>query len=116
MSQHAPDFPVFALGEAQLDPTIRAGAPLEIGVDRAIADTFDRDSFSKTLQLLLADPPMRTRAIGANNAGARKLELALDLSIIRKQQQPFGRAARLASNAGVPAAAGRRLSAGPWHR
>ena len=90
MLEHAADFAVLALGQAHLDPAVAAGAPLEVGVDRAVAHALDGDALGKILELRLGDRAERAGAVVADDAGARQLELALQLAVVGQQQQPLG--------------------------
>jgi hypothetical protein len=82
MLEHPAHFAVLAFGEAHLDPAIAAGPALEIGVDRAVAHALDRHAFGQVLELRLADGAERPRSIVADDAGARKLELALQFAVV----------------------------------
>ena len=73
-----------------LDPLVAAGAALEIGVDRAVADAVDLDPLDQRLELLLADLAEGAGAVGALDAGRRQLELALQFAVGGEQQQPLG--------------------------
>ena len=90
MREHAPNFAVLAFGQAHLDPAVAAGPALEIGVDRAVMHALDRDPLGKRFELVLGDVAESARPISAHNAGARKLELALELAVVGQQQQSFG--------------------------
>ena len=77
MFEHAAHFAVLALGQDQLDPGIGAGAPLEIGVDRSVADAVDLHAVDQFFELGLADLAIGARPIGALDAGRGQLQLAL---------------------------------------
>ena len=53
-------------------------------------DALDRDAFGKLLELRLGDVAEGARPVGADDAGAGQLELALELAIVGEQQQAFG--------------------------
>ena len=90
MLEHPADLAVLAFPEAHLDPAVAAGAALQIGVDRAVADAVDLDAVDQLLELLLADLAEDAGAVGALDAGGGQLELALELAVGGEQQQPFG--------------------------
>ena len=117
--EDAADLAVLALGQAHLDPAVAAGAPLEVGVDRAVADALDGDSFGERFELGLRHGAEGAGAVGADDPGARQLELALQFAVVGEQQQPFGHEVEAADRhqprqaLGQPVVDGRR---GPWGR
>src|SRR5690348_5141626 len=90
MREDAADLPVLAFGETKLNPAIASGAPLEIGVDRAVVNAFDRDPFRELLELGLAHLAVGAGAIGADDAAAGELECALELAVVGEEEQAFG--------------------------
>ena len=73
MSEHPPHFTILALGQAHVNPAIAAGSALEVRIDRAIADAFDRHALGKALELVLGNGAERSGAVVADDASARKL-------------------------------------------
>ena len=76
----------------------------------------DGDAFGKRFELRLGDLAERAGAVGADDAGARQLQLALQLAVVGEQQQALGHEVEAADRhqrAAGRAAAGRRSSARP---
>ena len=90
MLEHPADLAILALAQPHLDPAVAAGAPFQIGVDRAVADALDLDAVDQILELRLADRAEDAGAVGALDAGRGQLELALELAVGGEQQQPLG--------------------------
>jgi len=90
MFEDAADFAILALPEAHLDPTVAAGAALQIGVDRAVAHALDLDAVDQLLKLRLADLAEHAGAVAALDAGRGQFQLALQFPVGGQQQQPLG--------------------------
>ncbi len=90
MLEHAADLAILAFPQAHLDPAVAPGAPLEIGVDRAVADALDLDAVDQLLELGLADLAEHAGAVAALDAGRGQFELALQFAVGGEQQQPLG--------------------------
>ena len=90
MFENAAHLAILALGELHLDPLVAAGPPLQIGVDRSIADAVDLDPVEQAFERRLADFAERTGAIGSLDAGRGQLELALQFAVGGEQQQALG--------------------------
>src|SRR5689334_10674289 len=89
MREYAADLAVLAFRQAHLDPGVAPGAALEVSVDRAVVHAIDGHTLGEPLQLCLSHMPERPRAIGADDAGPRKLKLPLQLAVIGEEQKPF---------------------------
>ncbi len=89
MLEDAADLAILAFAQPHLDPAVAAGAPLQIGVDSAVANALDLDAVDQVFQLRLADLAEDAGAVAALDAGGGQLELALELAVRGEQQQPL---------------------------
>ena len=90
MFEHAANLAVLAFFQHQLDPQVCAGAPLNVGVDRAVPYPFDLYAVDQFLQLRLAHLAVGAGAIDTLHPGGGQLELPFQAAIGGHQQQAFG--------------------------
>ncbi len=90
MFHHTADFTVFTFAKGDGHPCIAVFLNVNLGLDRPVIDTVNRNTVFKLFKLCLVNPAMDAHTIPACPAGGRQFKITGKLAIIGQQQKTFG--------------------------